>query len=120
MVKTYLTIGCSEFIVHYDYRVTASGSPQTWEHPAEPFEFETTFTGLSKDEGDGKETPVDCPDWLKTEIEFWMYEDAVAYDRICMEIEQEECDRIADMMDRRDEYRLERLRDAIDRGGAEE
>ena len=108
-MQTYLTIGCSEFIVHYTYKVTASGAPQTWEHPAEPFEFETTFVSLHKDEGGGKETPVACPPWLQAEIEFWMYEDAKAYDRIYMDIEKEEGEKWADQQDRRDEAREDRL-----------
>jgi hypothetical protein len=114
-MQTYLTIGCSEYIVHYSYCVTSPGAPErgpsyaSGGQPAEPMEFETVFTGLSKDDGSGKETPVECPDWLKAEIEFWMYEDAKTYDRIYMDIEKEEGDKWAEAMDRRDEAREDRL-----------
>ena len=74
-MDAYLTIAGAEYIVGYDYKITAAGSPQTWEQPAEPFEFEVTFVDLRKDDGGGKETPVECPAWLKAEIETWLYED---------------------------------------------
>ena len=122
-MHAFLTIAGAEYIVGYDYKITSPGAPEqgpsyaSGGQPAEPFEFEPTFVSLSKDEGGGKETPVDCPAWLKAEIETWLYEDPDG--RIYEAIEQAECDRIADEMDRRDEARLERLRDAIDRGDDE-
>lgn len=113
-LNAYLTIAGAEYIVGYTYKVTSPGTPEqgpsyaSGGQPAEPFEFETTFVNLRKDEGGGKETLVDCPPWLKAEIETWMYEDESAYDRIYSDIEQEEVEKYAEYMDRRDEAREER------------
>ena len=71
----FATLFGADYIVEYDYKVTARGAPQTWEHPAEPFEFDVTFLELRKDEGTKKETPVECPKWLRDEIEQWLYDD---------------------------------------------
>lgn len=111
-MDAYLTIAGAEYIVGYDYNVTSPGAPArgpsyaSGGQPAEPFEFETTFVSLSKDEGGGKTTPVDCPEWLKHELETWLYEDSDG--RIYAAIEREEGERYAEAMDRRDEAREER------------
>ena len=80
-MNAYLTIAGAEYIVGYDYKSTSPGAPEqgpTYScggQPAEPFEYEVTFTDLRRDEGGGKETPVDAPAWLRTEIENWLFED---------------------------------------------
>jgi len=83
-MEAFATIFNSDYIVEYDYKVTAAGASQTWEHPVEPFEFEVTFIGLRKDEGGGKETLVECPKWFQREIEQWLYDndDGKVYEAI--------------------------------------
>jgi hypothetical protein len=81
-MDAYLTIAGAEYVVGYDYKITSPGAPEqgpsydSGGQPAEPFEFDVTFFDLRKDDGGGKETPVDCPAWLKAEIENWLFEDA--------------------------------------------
>src|ERR1035437_10372361 len=81
-MHTHLTIAGADYIVEYDYKITSPGAPEQGPsyscggQPAEPMENEVTFAELRTDEGGGKETPVECPGWLKAEIENWLYEDA--------------------------------------------
>lgn len=96
-MDAYLTIAGSEFIVGYIYRITSPGAPQTWEYPAEPMEYEVSFVDLRKDDGDGKETSVDCPDWLKAEIETWLYEEPTG--KIYEAIEENAADSYGDELD---------------------
>ena len=79
-MDAYLTIAGAEYIVGYDYKITAEAQPQmgpsydSGGEPASPMEYDVSFVDLRKDDGGGKETPVDCPAWLKAEIETWLYE----------------------------------------------
>jgi hypothetical protein len=112
-MDAYLTIAGAEYIVGYDYKITSPGAPEqgpsyaSGGQPAEPFEFEVTFVDLRKDEGGGKETPVDCPEWLKVEIETWLYEDATG--GIYAAIEKEEGEIWDDQQDRRDDRESDRM-----------
>ena len=80
-MNAFLTIAGTDYIVGYSYRITAEACPEqgpsyaSGGEPASPMEYEVEFVDLRKDEGGGKETTVDCPAWLKTEIETWLYED---------------------------------------------
>jgi hypothetical protein len=80
-MDAYLTIAGAEYVVGYDYKITADAvaeqgpSYASGGEPASPMEYEVAFIDLRKDDGGGKETPVDCPAWLKAEIENWLYED---------------------------------------------
>ena len=80
-MDAYLTIAGAEYVVGYDYKITAEAQPQmgpsydSGGEPASPMEYEVSFVDLRKDDGRAKETPVDCPAWLKAEIENWLYED---------------------------------------------
>jgi hypothetical protein len=97
-MDAYLTIAGSEYIVGYSYRITAEAIPEqgpsyaSGGEPASSMEYEVTFDDLRKDEGGGKETPVECPAWLKAEIETWLYEDPEGkiYDAICEDYSQTE------------------------------
>ena len=106
-MDAYLTIAGAEYIVGYDYTITSPGAPEqgpsyaSGGQPAEPFEFEVRFVDLRKDEGGGKETPVDCPAWLKDALESWLYEDSDG--RVYAAIEKDDSDRVANYYDRRDE-----------------
>ena len=108
-----LTIAGADYIAGYSYKITSPGAPEqgpsyaSGGQPAEPFEFEVTFVDLRKDEGGGKETPVECPAWLQTEIETWLYEDNEG--RIYEAIEKEEGEIYDEQMDRRDEQRAHRM-----------
>jgi hypothetical protein len=112
IMDAFATIFGSEFIIGYSYKITSPGAPEegpsyaSGGQPAEAFEFEVTFVDLRKDEGGGKETPVDCPAWLKAEIETWLYEDATG--GIYAAIEEDDADRTYDAMDRRDELDADR------------
>ena len=83
----------------------------TWFHQGSPIgrkELVRLFsTLLRKDEGGGKETPVDCPEWLKVEIETWLYEDATG--GIYAAIEKEEGEIWDDQQDRRDDRESDRM-----------
>ncbi len=80
-MDAFLTIAGADYIVGFDYKVTSPGAPEqgpTYScggQPAEPMEYEVTFVDLRKDDGGGKETPVECPAWLQTQIEIWLDED---------------------------------------------
>ncbi len=99
-MNAYLTIAGADYIVGYDYKITSPGAPEqgpsydSGGQPAEPFEFEVEFVSLSKDEGGGKETSVECPSWLKAEIETWLYEDADG--KIYAAIEEDAADSYGD------------------------
>ena len=81
-MRVFLTIAGGDYIVEYDYKITSPGAPEqgpsysSGGQPAEPMEYEVTFVSLSKDEGVGKETFCAGPEWLQTEIETCLYEDA--------------------------------------------
>jgi hypothetical protein len=81
-MDAYLTIAGAEYVVGYDYKITADAVPEqgpsyaSGGDPASPMEYEVAFVDLRKDDGGGEETPVDCPAWLKAEIEIWLYEDS--------------------------------------------
>jgi hypothetical protein len=81
-MDAYLTIAGAEYIVGWDYKITSPGAPEQGPsyscggQPAEPFEFEVSFVDLRKDVGGGMEARVnEVPDWLRAEIETWLYED---------------------------------------------
>ena len=80
-MDAYLTIAGGEYIVGWDYKITADAVPEkgpsyaSGGEPASPMEYDVEFVDLCKDEGGDKKTPVDCPAWLKAEIENWLYED---------------------------------------------
>ena len=118
-MDAYLTIAGAEYIVGYDYKITAEAVPEqgpsyaSGGEPASPMEYEVSFVDLRKDEGGGKETEVACPDWLKHELETWLYEDSEG--RIYEAIEREEGEKFAEYMDRRDEMRDRMRDDAMDR-----
>jgi hypothetical protein len=111
-MDAYLSIAGAEYIAGYQYKITSPGAPEqgpsysSGGQPAEPFEFEVTFVDLRKDEGGGKTTLVDCPAWLKAEIETWLYEDNTG--GIYAAIEEDDADRTYDAMDRRDELDADR------------
>ena len=101
-MDAFATIFGSEFIVVYSYRITSPGTrragrPTNSSGLARPFEFELEFVDLRKDEGGGKETTVDCPAWLKAEIETWLYEDADG--KIYEAIEEDAADSYGDERD---------------------
>ena len=57
--------------------------------------------------GAGFSTPaLDCPAWLKAEIETWLYEDSDG--RIYAAIAEDDSDRTYDDVDRRDELDSDR------------
>ena len=112
-MDAYLTIAGAEYIVGYDYKITAEAIPEqgpsysSGGEPASPFEFEVTFIDLRKDMGAGFSTPaLDCPAWLRAEIETWLYEDNTGGIREA--IEEDDADRTYDSMDRRDELDADR------------
>ena len=108
-MRTYLTIAGAEYVVDYSYDITSPGAPEqgpsyaSGGQPAEPFEWEPTFIALAKDLGGGEISTVECPKWLQTEIETWLYEDSDG--NIYAAIEMAEADKVAEYFDRRDEAR---------------
>ena len=102
-MNAYLTIAGADYIVGYDYKITAAADPgygptySSGGEPPSPMEYEVEFIDLRKDEGGGKETSVECPSWLKAEIETWLYEDADG--KIYAAIEEDAADSYGDELD---------------------
>lgn len=88
-MQTSITIGEADYLVDYDYRVTAKAVPAKLHaapedcYPAEPMEFEITINGLRRDPPHGRDRLLPVPEWLASDLEEQLLDSDSVYADIC-------------------------------------